>query len=114
VKAKVSLADELAFVRGMSEPFFFRANIIKPGNKVLIHAVVFTSFEVPGKGEEDITICSDDRDPRMRAFVEFVWTNFLKERGAELVATMRRIEEKDADLAQIKKDLEALQKKHEL
>lgn len=113
MKTKVSLSDELAFVRGMSEPFFFRANIIKPGNKVLFHAVIFTSFEVPGRSEDDVSICSKDRDPRMRAFIEFVWTNFLAERAKELKECMEKLNERDADLEQVKKDLEALAKKHQ-
>src|SRR5690348_9892420 len=73
----------------MSNPFYFAFDILE-GKKdsrgrdhpirMLCHAVIFTSFEVPLGSEATCTICADDVDPRMQAFIRHVWCNFLKER----------------------------------
>ena len=75
--------------RGMSNPFYFAFDILE-GKKdskgrdhptrMLCHAVIFTSFEVPLGSEATCTICADDVDPRMEGFIRHVWSNFLKEK----------------------------------
>lgn len=80
--------------RGMSEPFYFAFNVITDKRqaitgrpkvtRMLCHAVIFTSFEIPAESNATCTICHEDTDPRMKAFIRFVYTNWIRERRAAM------------------------------
>jgi len=97
--------DELKDLRGMSDPFFFAFNILderqdkvqnmlSPGSpeptSMLCHGVIFTSYIIPGEGT--MKLCDLDDDPRMRAFVKYVWSNFLKEKKHEFKKALEAAE----------------------
>lgn len=97
-------------VLGMSEPFFFSANVAKDKRRMIFHCVVFTSFEVPAGGSEcEYTICFDDCDPRMPEFIKFVWKNFLSERKHELE---KLLAEAQKITVEERKELDKLEKQY--
>lgn len=110
------MKDTLENCSGMSDPFYFSFNIKDKGRKMLCHAVIFTSFEMVGASESTIPLCTLDRDPRMRRFVEFVWQNFLKERETELnqkVAELEReILNRKKSLTQLESEIQQLGKEN--
>jgi len=78
---------------GMSEPFFFSANVSKDKRTIIFHCVIFTSFEVPAGGDtNEVLICSENVDPRMPDFLKFVWSNWLKDKKKEFEGRLAEVE----------------------
>jgi hypothetical protein len=95
------MKEPLDHCRGLSDPFYFSFNVLDKGRRMLCHAVILGSFEV-SNDNTNLELATLDRDPRMKAFVEYVWENFLKERKAELDKALSAAEQ------QIKKDKAAI------
>lgn len=91
--------EDLSNMRGLSDPMFFEFNISKDRQRMLVHGVIFSSFEISKYSDKKIGILELDKDPRMRAFVKFVWVNYLKENRAMLKELVRIGEGKATALA---------------
>jgi Skp family chaperone for outer membrane proteins len=106
---------DLDHIRGMSEPFFFTANVLEEGRKTLLHCVIFASFEVCGASNTSIKIACEDVDPRMQAFIKFVWSNWLKEERSKLNAELKKVEnecqERRKSLQELQQQIDNLKKK---
>lgn len=101
----------LANMRGMSEPFFFTFSVISPKSKVLLsHAVIFTSFVL--QESDKIKLCDTSDDPRMEAFVRYIWHNFLNKKKADFKKQLEKIEQEIRAQIEIdRKEIKKLQQK---
>ncbi len=93
--------NDLTHLRGMSEPFGFTFNVLDKGRKLLIHAVIFTSYEV-ADDDRIMKLPEPDCDPRMKAFLHFCMENhgkktqdalfdLIKKRGEEIDELEKRL-----------------------
>lgn len=96
-------------LRGMSEPFAFSFNINKrnPHGALLVHAVIFTSYEV-GDNEQTIHLCTPEDDPRMGPFINFCIDNYGKSTKEKL---QEHILQASRQLDHLKREFNALNKK---
>lgn len=67
---------ELSNIRGMSEPHGFSFNVLDKGRTVLVHAVVFTSYETAADSDRSLAFPDPEKEPRMRAFVDYCIHNY--------------------------------------
>ncbi len=81
--------NELMHLRGMSEPFGFTFNVLEKGTgNLLVHAVIFTSYEASGD-DKMITFPGPEVDPRMAAFIQFCIQNYGKEARESLQQSIK-------------------------
>lgn len=102
---------KLESMRGMSDPMPFAFSLLDKGKNVLVHAVIFTSYEACGDSDAQIGIFpAPADDPRMGEFVKYCWRNYLKgkkdEINKQLVEVEKNIASHDAEIQRLKQELE--------
>lgn len=102
---QVSAASTLNALRGMSEPLAFTFNVLDKGNALLVHAVIFTSYEV-ADGDRTIKLAAPENDPRMSEFVNYCLKNYAKEGKERLQNSLREIEKEIEDRKRFLKEVD--------
>lgn len=106
-RATIPTAAGLDHLRGMSNPLAFGFNLLKT-DRVLVHAVIFTSYEIGDDGE--IKLAEPKDDPRMKLFVHYCLSNHADSKLKVLEKVMDDIEKRKHELDQLEHKIKRLSK----
>ena len=98
---------KLADMRGMSDPMFFAFDVLDHGNRMLCHAVIFTSYEIASGSERKLKLCSPEDEPRLRSFIKYCFDNYCSKEKQELTKELERLETR---MAEHRQSLDEIQK----
>lgn len=108
-----SKSKELEQLRGMSEPMPFLFNTLDHGRRLLVHAVIFTSYEV-ADNERVMELARPELDIRMAEFIKYCVNNYAKEAKQKLEKLVdeheRSTKKARRDLAELDRKIEQLNK----
>jgi len=101
--------EDLSGVRGLSEPYFIGFDVTKNAATMVCHGVIFCSFEVSCRSEENLRIGDLERDPRGKQFIEFILSNYGKKAvqaiKEEIIKRSAEIDALDRKLKQLRQEL---------
>lgn len=109
---KIKQRGDLDHLRGMGEPLAFEFKTLDRGKSILIHAVIFTSYEVSDRDRE-IKIATPEGDPRMAAFMNFCMKNYAIEERDRIQGYIDSLVKEIADARQSVAELQDKLKKLE-
>ena len=74
---------KLSEMRGLSDPYFFGFTTLDDKAHTMVsHGVCFISLVM--KGSDKISLMDEEKDPRAKELIGYIWRNHLKEKKKDL------------------------------
>lgn len=97
---------DISHCRGMSEPFGFEFSLLNKHRTMLVHAVIFASFETFADTRQIDWPVTPEQDPRMDAFINYAFKNFAEQRKKLLNVQLDGLEKQIASRTRELKEME--------